>query len=213
MSKNASKRYGLEDYIPPVVRAWLKERFHASLVKDPVVAVKYFPARSSQNSYAVGFEEAGLEKEDGLPLPPEELWLGYGDSKQAYLDGGESHVAKMLEILGATGYAIKPGQRILDFGCAAGRMTRHLALGGRSRNLGNGYPWRFHSLVQDPSCTAVPFLAKHDHSPFALRGSILRLDLRRIGIHAHRGHRGGVAPKFRRTLVAGRQGFRHHTQQ
>jgi SAM-dependent methyltransferase len=33
----------------------------------------------------------------------------------------------MLGVLGEAGYAAAPGQRILDFGCAAARMTRWLA--------------------------------------------------------------------------------------
>jgi SAM-dependent methyltransferase len=56
-----------------------------------------------------------------LPIPPEHLWLGYN-----YPLHGKTHVDRMLEILSASDFALHPGDRVLDFGCGAGRMIRHL---------------------------------------------------------------------------------------
>ena len=59
-----------------------------------------------------------------LPVPPPELWEGYGRTDAEYLVGGKAHTARMLEVLTAAG--VTPGalRRVMDFGCAAGRMLR-----------------------------------------------------------------------------------------
>jgi SAM-dependent methyltransferase len=56
--------------------------------------------------------------------PPVELWEGYGANEQAYLDSGKRHVDEMLAILEKGGASHAEFRRVLDFGCAAGRMLR-----------------------------------------------------------------------------------------
>jgi SAM-dependent methyltransferase len=60
---------------------------------------------------------------DALPVPPPELRAGYGTTSDDYVRGGEADFAKMLAVLEAAGYRV-PAGRVLDFGCAAGRMLR-----------------------------------------------------------------------------------------
>jgi SAM-dependent methyltransferase len=62
--------------------------------------------------------------EDGLPMPPDSLWEGYGPTQTAYIKTGQRDVARMRTILSASGITLSPGSRLLDFGCAAGRMLR-----------------------------------------------------------------------------------------
>jgi ubiquinone/menaquinone biosynthesis C-methylase UbiE len=56
-----------------------------------------------------------------LPIPPPHLWLGYN-----YPIHGQTHVATMLRIVEASNFQLEAGDRILDFGCGAGRMIRNL---------------------------------------------------------------------------------------
>jgi len=57
-----------------------------------------------------------------LPVPPENLRLGY----EEYLSSGEGHVKTMFEIIEASDFSLNEGNKILDLGCGAGRMIRHL---------------------------------------------------------------------------------------
>lgn len=88
--------------------------------------VIYFPYKPASIAYLITKE--GIEHETceyGLPIPPQELWLGYGKNKEEYLYG-KVQIEAMLNILKASDFILQEGYRILDFGCGAGRMIRWL---------------------------------------------------------------------------------------
>jgi len=60
-----------------------------------------------------------------LPVPPRELWEGWGETAQDYLRSGEDDFHKMQTVLAAAAFHVPARGRVLDFGCAAGRMLRH----------------------------------------------------------------------------------------
>ena len=60
----------------------------------------------------------------GLPVPPETLLQKY--SLKSFLESGENHVKQMKSILEKSELGILENERILDFGCASGRMIRWL---------------------------------------------------------------------------------------
>jgi SAM-dependent methyltransferase len=64
-------------------------------------------------------------REECLPVPPRGLWEGYdGFSEEQYLETGRTHTEAMLDIIRATGARPEEFARVLDFGCAVGRMLR-----------------------------------------------------------------------------------------
>jgi ubiquinone/menaquinone biosynthesis C-methylase UbiE len=62
---------------------------------------------------------------DGLPLPPIGLMDAYGPTAEVYLASGGKHMQMMLHLLEQAGASPDSWPRILDFGCATGRMLRH----------------------------------------------------------------------------------------
>jgi ubiquinone/menaquinone biosynthesis C-methylase UbiE len=87
--------------------------------------VRSFP---SESAYCIkpGHSTAKLLAGVKLPIPPEELRYGYGSDAQAYVSDAERHVTNMTRLLEEQGFSVGGAKRILEFGCAAGRMIGHL---------------------------------------------------------------------------------------
>jgi ubiquinone/menaquinone biosynthesis C-methylase UbiE len=87
--------------------------------------VQSFPG---ENAYCIkpGNPSAKLAEGRTFPIPPKELWLGYASDAQGYISTGKCHVEEMIRLLEQSGFSIGGAKRILEFGCAAGRMIRHL---------------------------------------------------------------------------------------
>jgi ubiquinone/menaquinone biosynthesis C-methylase UbiE len=94
----------------------------------PSFSARYFPYQPDQRQWFVPAapSPAELDPVDGLPIPPPELWVGYGPDLAEYLNGGREHFACMRKVLADEAFSLQPGDRVLDFGCAAGRMIRCL---------------------------------------------------------------------------------------
>ena len=52
--------------------------------------------------------------------------MAIGSDAQSYVSGGKSNVADMVRILEGSGVALMNTNRVLEFGCASGRMLRHV---------------------------------------------------------------------------------------
>jgi SAM-dependent methyltransferase len=101
----------------------LRRELPTIAMESPAIAAKYHPFLESLQSHLTPASEGAA---DDLPLPPEELWLCVEDSAEFFLRSGEDHVQTMLGALAEAKAPITSGQRILDFGCGAGRMIRWL---------------------------------------------------------------------------------------
>ena len=63
---------------------------------------------------------------DGFAIPPRELWASYCTSPESFVQSGREDVETMTRLLADAGVSLAQAERVLELGCAAGRMLRHL---------------------------------------------------------------------------------------
>ncbi len=111
-----------------VVGDTVRAELPAALLAAPAIAAKYEPDQWDRPTVLVpppAARESWDERD--LPVPPPKLWASFEESEAEFLASGRADVAIMREMLRSSDYPIENARRILDFGCAAGRMTRWLA--------------------------------------------------------------------------------------
>lgn len=79
----------------------------------------YYPLDATDN-----YPVAEFSNTNQLPVPPQSLWHGYGANKDEYLAGGKLHAAIFNDTYEKYSPPLEEGQKILDFGCSAGRIIR-----------------------------------------------------------------------------------------
>lgn len=108
-----------------LLRRFRSLRRLADAADHPVQFSKYLPGRPSGVEEHLSYHPSSPDAP--LPVPPPHLWLGYGSDEAGYLGSGEEDVRKMREILASLGADLDQATRpVLDLGCGAGRMIRHL---------------------------------------------------------------------------------------
>lgn len=86
--------------------------------------VIFYPYKEDCDTYVIPLKKEELELcEQGLPVPPMDLWLGYGSKSEEYLSWGKIQVNTLIDILKTSGFELR-SKKILDLGCGAGRMVR-----------------------------------------------------------------------------------------
>lgn len=108
------------------LRRKLRFLFRLSETADnPVQFSKYISNRTPGADLNLHYR--AVPEGDALPVPPRDLWLGYGSDEAGYVSSGEEDVRRMTGILATHGVNVAETTRpVLDLGCGGGRMIRHL---------------------------------------------------------------------------------------
>jgi SAM-dependent methyltransferase len=117
--------------------AFFQRVFARLLLGSPVIPAKIYPYEEGVDAWWTDLQlpASTTGNPEELPVPPPELWEGYGKTPEQYLDSGREHVMAMREIVGKAGLDIDSAGRVLEFGCSAGRMIRWFAPVGKGREI------------------------------------------------------------------------------
>ena len=130
-----------------------------SILENPYVSgKKLWPLEGKQGYYIIPNSKPPEvpTSPELLAIPPTEMWEGYGETPEQYLAFGREHIASMIAILKAAGTEPENFERVLDFGCAAGRMLRF-------------YPssnYRFERWGVDLKASTINWCQQHLSPPF-----------------------------------------------
>jgi SAM-dependent methyltransferase len=93
--------------------------------ENPVRFTKFVPGKAQGQDLVLSLDSRA--KGPGLPVPPAALRIGYGHDDASYVESGRRDVERMLLAIADAAPGFCPdAQPILDLGCGAGRMIRHL---------------------------------------------------------------------------------------
>lgn len=107
----------------------------ANLFKDKVrvtlresgITQSYIPYDRTANEFVIKKSKINYPVgDDGLPIPPSELRIGYNYDDKSYIRYSRSDIGNMISFMEKSGYKIEGRKKILDFGCSSGRMIRSL---------------------------------------------------------------------------------------
>ncbi|WP_207432058.1 class I SAM-dependent methyltransferase [Sabulibacter ruber] len=162
--------------VQPMVEAMVKQRLlpmDSRILDNSFITGKLLPYNTASADYVVKVEKDQRASSTRLPVPPIEYWEGYADTEEDYLAGGKKDMDVLLSILEKAEASPKTFTRVLDLGCAAGRMLRHFpGTKGKSELWGSDINARYINWCQqnfdDPffflTNTTAPHLPFEDNS-------------------------------------------------
>jgi SAM-dependent methyltransferase len=121
------------------IKQYHRDITNERILESPHIAGKFLSLQGSKAYSVIPLLDPPTPpvSHDNLPVPPQSLWLGYGDTPEEYLEGGRVDIAMMLDILKNAGALEEMLLRVLDFGCGAARMLRYFPyVEGRSELWG-----------------------------------------------------------------------------
>jgi len=128
------------------------------------------PARRAAGNYTIAPSElVGEPGEDGFPVPPESIRMGYPDDDAWFVESGRRVAAGMKEQFAKHGVALGSGIRLLDWGCASGRVLRHFGAEAKADEIW-GADIDEGAIVWDKRNLSPPFnfvtVSEYPHLPF-----------------------------------------------
>jgi SAM-dependent methyltransferase len=107
-----------------------------SIIANRYIAGKLFPLDPTGPYHLLAKRNReGETATVDFPVPPEDMWEGYGRTKQEYLASGLRHMTAMVDILAKGGARADDFHRVLDFGCGAGRLLRFFPRKGKEQEM------------------------------------------------------------------------------
>jgi hypothetical protein len=147
----------LSKVLPKSVNALVRREL-ARLVSSVMPYHQGFAPHQGTRPYVVPQvpHEREFHPVSSLPVPPVDLWIGYGATADEYLSIGRYDVQTMERLLSASSTSFASCGRILELGCAAGRMIRWLQ------------PWTDTCEVwgTDVDATSIIWCQQHLSPPF-----------------------------------------------
>jgi SAM-dependent methyltransferase len=89
---------------------------------------QYWPHEHASECYSrpIAPDRSGPDAGSPFAVPPRELWAHYCTSAESFLASGREDCEMMSSLLARSGAPIEHAERILELGCAGGRMLRWL---------------------------------------------------------------------------------------
>jgi SAM-dependent methyltransferase len=99
---------------------------HENILSNPFISAKLIPDTSRDCKIVLQNSHNGPD----TPIPPVSLWEGYDvdGGVEHYLLGGQKTMRTMLDILHAAGAQRDSMRKVLELGCASGRVLRHFPI-------------------------------------------------------------------------------------
>ena len=118
---------GIRRAIMKRVRDQTRRLIRPILQKEPNLAAKYLAYREDYFDFII--EKTKRQPDAPLAVPPRNMWVavgpgGYGETEKEYLGTGRQHVQNLGDLLEQVGFSLRPQDRVLELGCATGRLLR-----------------------------------------------------------------------------------------
>ena len=120
----------LRGLVPRGVKGRIKQFIRkSSLSADNIVGTLYTPApMRAAGEHKLAWSRArrtARKAGDPLPVPPQDLTMGYIASDEVFLRSGQTTSAWLRRIMEREGIRLAKGTAAAEWGCASGRVLRH----------------------------------------------------------------------------------------
>jgi SAM-dependent methyltransferase len=115
----------IKKFVPKAIKRYIRKELRSATARTLPRDAIFIPFGGDSDSYTLPAYPKS-EAEISARVPPRDMWVSYGATDAEHLESGRRDVVSMCQILEKAGTPIERMERILEIGCASGRMIRHL---------------------------------------------------------------------------------------